>query len=148
MKSKKSRVVAKVFLCLAVLTALVMLAELGCYAMSEQWQLPLAIKYEYMMLTLGVLLIFLIITLWLLVLSRDRKEQSEIEEAEEETLLEACVADNYAVQRYGHTCVSKTMEDRPSHEKKRKSVAKIVLPIVGICAVCIAVAVIVKKRKK
>jgi len=154
-KTRKSRTVAKVFLWLAILSVFMVLSEAACYALLQDWipfdfdiKLPFTLKYEYILSTLGVALILWVITLWLFVLSHERKACDEsFDETEEEQLLDACVSDSYTIDRYAYLQAPARKKENPS-EEKWKSAAKIVLPIVGICAVGITLAVLMKKHRK
>lgn len=54
MKPKKSRVVAKIFLFLTVLSGILMSAAGVCFAKRNAWQLPFEVKHAHILLMLGV----------------------------------------------------------------------------------------------
>ena len=154
MKPKKSRIVAKAFMGLTMLSFLATLAAAAMWMISSKLDLPLKLKFDYFMAALGITLILFVITLWMFALSRTRKtveavcmEETDTESEEEE--MAACFAEPYTAQQ---KAVMKALEARSAqekaHEAKIKETAKILVPLVGGFALGIAVAVMLRKNQR
>lgn len=153
MKVKSKRVVSKIFLSLTILAAIVLLAEGAYYATLQDWmpyefvfKLPFELTHDHILMTFGITMILLVVTVWSFVLSfrRTRRMARRLEEQLEEEYWEEEAA-TYAVAPAQRPTLVASKQER---NEKIKSAAKIVLPIVGICAVGIAVAVMMRRNKK
>lgn len=160
MKSKKSRVVAKIFLVLTILAALV-LAAAGVYYISLQdwvpyeftFQLTFDLKHDYLVMGSAGVAILLLITLWSFYLTRNRKKpEKKVQVYEEDTMddddWEELTEPAYVACKAPVAAAGENNPKELTRAEKAKKAAKIILPIVGICAAGIAVAVMVKKHRK
>ena len=155
MRTNKCRTVAKIFMGITVLSFFIIVVEIVLCSIPADWDwnLPFDMKWDYVMLTLGNSLILLVVTLWLFWGSRTPKDWEEraddLEDLLDEEDFSACVTVPYTTQQQlairSKATAPKTAQTK---DTKIKNAAKIILPIVGACAVGIAIAVILKRRKK
>jgi len=159
MKPKKSRIVAKIFLVLTILAFLVLAAAGVYYITLQDWmpyeftyELTFELKHDYLVMGTAVVVVLLLLTIWMFYLSRNRKKpekvQSYAEDAMEEDDWEELTEPAYAVYKAPANVASPKASSEMTRAEKAKKAAKIILPIVGVCAAGIAVAVMVKKHRK
>ena len=159
MKTKKSRVVAKIFLVLTILAFLALAAAGAYYISLQDWmpyefsfKLNFELKHDYLVMGAAVVVLLLLFTLWMFYLSRNRKKKPEapqdaVEDAMDDDDWEELTEPAYVACKAGGA--EQPTEARAlTRAEKAKKAAKIIVPIVGICVAGIAIAVALKKHKK
>ena len=159
MKSKKSRVVAKLFLVLTILAFLALAAAGAYYISLQDWmpyefsfKLSFELKHDYLVMGAAVVVLLLLFTLWMFYLSRNRKKkpeapQDDVEDAMDDDDWEELTEPAYVACKTGVAERSTDSREQTRAEKAKKA-AKIIAPIVGICVAGIAIAMVLKKHKK
>ena len=160
MRSNRCRVAARVFLFLTLLSVLVLLAEGFFYVMLQDWmpyelvwKLPFEMKLDYIALSMGVILIFLVITIWLYAFAHAAKKKDAREDFEDDADDVADLTSYVGPAPIGYAEDDTTGSAKPEQGSQAQvgklvSVAKIALPAIGGCILGAVVATAIHKRKQ
>ena len=117
------------------------------------YELTFELKHDYLVMGTAVVALLLLLTIWMFYLSRNRKKKPEkveayAEDAMKEDDWEELTEPAYVSYKVPANVTGQKGANEMTSAEKAKKAAKIILPIVGICAAGIAVAVMVRNRRK